>query len=401
MTEVKFWRLLYLKNWDHVTDYLSDSSIPFKEKRNSVNYVTSNGESTLLWATKVAPFNIIEKLLEVGDEEILLKQDINGMTPLHCACLYSTPEVIELLIQVGGKDLALKQDIDGWTALHIACRYSDSLRNPINHLIEVGEKNLVKKRDKYGNTALHLLCEGNKPPLDIIDKMVAVGGRSLLSKRNHKNRLAIDSIIENTEISEDLKGQYIQSLRVKGEMIVVSDLVPIHDDHVSPDRSMPIAQDTDMLELLQLKETSKNQNSLIEELKAQNKILMQQNEDLKKQNQELVLSTQLHHSKIGEERDIHSIQKDIQEKIQRTMHHHFDELKSIHQDLTQQVNSCLNNLQTQISDEHGELIVRLQTLEHLILDRKETNPTFSCTEQLLDNGTSNTSVMKESKDDEN
>ena len=123
MTEVKFWRLLYLKNWDHVTDYLSDSSIPFKEKRNSVNYVTSNGESTLLWATKVAPFNIIEKLLEVGDEEILLKQDINGMTPLHCACLYSTPEVIELLIQVGGKDLALKQDIDGWTALHIACRY--------------------------------------------------------------------------------------------------------------------------------------------------------------------------------------------------------------------------------------------------------------------------------------
>lgn len=399
--------MLYLKDWDEITHYLDDSSIPFKEKRISVNSITSNGESTLLWASKVAPFHIIEKLLEVGDTEVLLKQDVNGMSPLHCACLYSTPEVIELLIQVGGKDLVLKQDVDGWTALHIACRYSESMRNPINKLIDVGEKQLVKKRDKYGNTALHLLCEDSKPPLDIIEKMVSVGGRSLLSKRNDKDRLAIDSIIENTDLSDDLKGQYMQSLKVKGEMIVVSDLVPIHDDNIQDNRSSPVAQGTDMLELLQLKETSKTQSSLIEELKAQNEILMRQNEKLKKQNEELQLSAQLYRNEIEEEKNVKSEKDgksvlDEQEKIQILMNEQFQELKSSHQDLTRQLNSELNNLKTQISDQHGDVVERLQNLEHLFLQRRENNLPESCSESAVDKGTiPNDSVMQELDHDEN
>lgn len=374
--------MLYLKNWDDISDYLDDSSISFKEKRNSVNSVTSNGESTLLWASKVAPFHITEKLLEVGDKEVLLKQDANGMTPLHCACLYSTPEVIGLLIQVGGKDIVLKQDVDGWTALHIACRYPDSLRNSIHQLIDVGENQLVKKRDKYGNTALHLLCESSKPPLDIIEKMVSVGGRRLLSKRNDKNRLAIDSIIENTDISDELKGQCMQSMKVKGEMIVVSDLVPIHVDNPSDNGSSPVAHESNMLELLQLKESSKIQSSLIEELKAQNENLMRQNKELKKQNEELELSIKLHHNTMEDEENDQLVPKssesslNAQENIQITIHEQVQELKSIYQDLLRQFNSDLNNLKMQIFDQHEDINARLQKIEHLIAEQKE-----SCSEQ--------------------
>jgi hypothetical protein len=244
--------MLLHEEWLEAAAFLKSSDISTEEKALAVNYINTDGCSTLLLAAlHGAHLSLIKQILNVGDVNVLLKGTAgSGWTPLiiacdrydhsqvgkdhldfiklliqvggkdlvcrvdgslrtalHWACDKVTPysEVIRLLLACGGKDLLLKVDCDNNTALHNICMQQNVPVDVIKSLIEKGGKDVCRLKNKKGETALQLYCRVKCPVVDVVENFVAAGGKEVLNAMDIHERKAIDEIMDNKHIDNDVK----------------------------------------------------------------------------------------------------------------------------------------------------------------------------------------------------
>jgi hypothetical protein len=116
----RLWNMLLHEEWLEAAAFLKSSETSSEEKARAVNYINTDGCSTLLLAAlHGAHLSLIKQILKIGDIDVLLKGTAgSGWTPLIIACdRYDHSQVgkdhldfIKLLIQVGGKDLVCRVD---------------------------------------------------------------------------------------------------------------------------------------------------------------------------------------------------------------------------------------------------------------------------------------------------
>lgn len=128
-------------------------------------------------------FKRLKSIIDVGDKDLLLKQNTEGETALHLACkcylinqqwqTYQT-SLMELFLTIGGKDLVMIQDEQGRSALHVACFHSVD-ESIVRNLVQLGGKDLVQLLDGSGKSAVHHghcvdIVESVNPPFRNIQK---------------------------------------------------------------------------------------------------------------------------------------------------------------------------------------------------------------------------------------
>ena len=130
---------------------------------------------------------VIEKLLEIGGEDLVLVQGDLG-TSLHVLLTQENfcDEIvmaIRLLLKVGGEKLALAQDSQaGRTALHYACLRGDEFcPRIVQDLLESGGNKVLYTTAEDGITALHCCAASdmNKYTISIVDLLLKAGGKRL------------------------------------------------------------------------------------------------------------------------------------------------------------------------------------------------------------------------------
>lgn len=248
----RLWNMLLHEEWLEAAAFLKSSDSSSEEKALAVNYINTDGCSTLLLAAlHGAHLSLIKQILKIGDVDVLLKGTAgSGWTPLiiacdrydhsqvgkdhldfiklliqvggkdlvcrvdgslrtalHWACDKVTPysEVIRLLLECGGKDLLLKVDCDNNTALHHICMQQNAPVDVIKLLIEKGGKDICRIRNKKGENALQLYCKVKCPVIDVVEDFVAAGGKEVLHATDMNERKAIDEIMDNKHIDNDVK----------------------------------------------------------------------------------------------------------------------------------------------------------------------------------------------------
>jgi len=154
--------------------------------------------------TDIVDNGAVEKILTMIDEggkdllitspESLLYRSIHMKAPV---------EIINKLIEVGGKELVMKKNLDFDTSLHIAFE-SNAVVDVVTKLIEVGGKELLIAKDCYGYTVLHYACS-TPTSLEIIKMMIDLGGRDLLEQMNDENGLIVVNLVlaESRALDDD------------------------------------------------------------------------------------------------------------------------------------------------------------------------------------------------------
>jgi hypothetical protein len=96
------YELIDKKEWYRAKDLLSPTNIlGYNEKVRQVRYTNPNGGFTPLHRAVYlkAPFELIKFIVNIGETNVLEKQDKYGSTPLHSACTVGSPEeVVKFLI---------------------------------------------------------------------------------------------------------------------------------------------------------------------------------------------------------------------------------------------------------------------------------------------------------------
>lgn len=198
--DVRFWNMLLHEEWLDAAAFLKSNETSLAEKALAVNYLNTDGCSTLLLAAlHGAHLSLIQQILNVGNVDILLKGTAgSGWTPLIIACdRYDHSQTgkdhldfIQLLIDVGGKDLVCRVDDSQRTALHWACDKLTPYPEVIGLLIKAGGKELLTKTDKDHNTALHQLCL-QQPSHEVIKLLIRAGGKDVCRARNSRGEIAL------------------------------------------------------------------------------------------------------------------------------------------------------------------------------------------------------------------
>ena len=95
-----------------------------------------------------APMEVISRLLEVGDEDLLFQTNNGGRNVLHVVSGWTSPDTIRELIRLGGKELVMAKSTTafGVTALDQICMNADISIDIISTLIDIGGKELVMMR---------------------------------------------------------------------------------------------------------------------------------------------------------------------------------------------------------------------------------------------------------------
>eukprot|EP01114_Cavostelium_apophysatum_P018114 TRINITY_DN5534_c0_g1_i3.p1 TRINITY_DN5534_c0_g1~~TRINITY_DN5534_c0_g1_i3.p1 ORF type:complete len:889 (+),score=213.79 TRINITY_DN5534_c0_g1_i3:508-3174(+) len=104
---------------------------------------------------------MMEYLVHLLGPEAYNEQDVQGWTPLHCACLAASWDIIFLLLKLPHLDASLRTK-EGETALHILARASNvsNLDDIIKLMIERGVD--INAQSTTGETALHFCAlKGN------------------------------------------------------------------------------------------------------------------------------------------------------------------------------------------------------------------------------------------------
>ena len=149
---------------------------------------------------------------------LLQKNKEDGWTAFHHACGNDAPfEILNKIVEIGGKELIEAKADGGWTSLHFACKYGVSKQELLQYLISVGGRDLVIQKDDLGWTALHEWCNnflGMKADVfqEVIKLFIDVGGEELLSSRNQNNETALDIIANNSEVSQEARQELIAAV---------------------------------------------------------------------------------------------------------------------------------------------------------------------------------------------
>ncbi len=127
--------------------------------------------------------DIVKTIMDIAGEEIISNTDKSGWNCLHIACLYNAPiEIIELLLQFGGNDMVMKRDKYGSTPLLLLSSFENV--SVMQKLAEVGGKELLMIQNYAGSNILHKVCAAkNGDVTNFIKMLLEVGGKDLaLSK---------------------------------------------------------------------------------------------------------------------------------------------------------------------------------------------------------------------------
>jgi ankyrin repeat protein len=127
-----------------------------------------DGLTALHWACcNPPPVWVFRALLEHQEPflQAACTKDMNGMTPLQCACACRAPvEVISLLVQACPECVKIS-DYDFWTPLHfiVSCVRKEELVlryvHKVSEILLATMPRLASAEDSRGNTALRSLCE--------------------------------------------------------------------------------------------------------------------------------------------------------------------------------------------------------------------------------------------------
>lgn len=131
----------------------------------------------------------------ISDSEINInKVDVWGRTPLHTACMRSSPEIIKELLKVDGID-ANKTDYEDWTPLNIACIES----NPEFVKVLLDDDRVdINKADNKGCTPLHTACgKGNTE----IVKMLLDNEKIDVNKMDSKGRTPLYAACREIDVN--------------------------------------------------------------------------------------------------------------------------------------------------------------------------------------------------------
>eukprot|EP00551_Chaetoceros_affinis_P007999 CAMPEP_0203681384 /NCGR_PEP_ID=MMETSP0090-20130426/42563_1 /ASSEMBLY_ACC=CAM_ASM_001088 /TAXON_ID=426623 /ORGANISM="Chaetoceros affinis, Strain CCMP159" /LENGTH=705 /DNA_ID=CAMNT_0050549847 /DNA_START=89 /DNA_END=2203 /DNA_ORIENTATION=+ len=136
---------------DHeILAFLNDETYTTEEKRNALFQRTILGVSALSWAVRRnMDLPIIEKMLEIGGKELVMKRNTNAETPLHYAAFCgSSHNVVKAIVEKGCEEVLLSQDIRGNTPMHYLCAWHPDPKI-IKDIADIGQKGALMVTNKY------------------------------------------------------------------------------------------------------------------------------------------------------------------------------------------------------------------------------------------------------------
>ena len=164
-------------------------------------------ESVLHYACKYnLPIEIVTKLIEKGDQELLLMKCARSKTALHYACKTGADslEIVNALIDAGGKELVMQKTFDGETALFDAVE-NDAPMEVISRLLEEGDDDILFQTNTHGQNVLQVVS-GWPTSSDTIRELIRLGGKELVMTQSTTafGITALDQICMNTDIPIDI-----------------------------------------------------------------------------------------------------------------------------------------------------------------------------------------------------
>ena len=136
-----------------------------------VNVKDSEGLTPLHLACSRGNKRVADVLLQMPQIEVNMI-DSRRHTALHDACIVGDPEVVEWLLQKGADPL--KENDDGMTPLHLACQSGHT--DAVNLIMKYGSKHnqlLISASDAKKNTPLHLASSSGAT--EIVKTLVKYG----------------------------------------------------------------------------------------------------------------------------------------------------------------------------------------------------------------------------------
>ncbi len=113
--------------------------------------------------------------------------DVDGYTPLLCACWKGHKEVVQLLVSRGAS--LTTKDLTGKTAMSLACKegHIAAAEFILRHSLDRGETEAISMVDNSGNTCLHYACQTGS--LEIVDILLeSSAAKFLLDRTNELNQ---------------------------------------------------------------------------------------------------------------------------------------------------------------------------------------------------------------------
>jgi ankyrin repeat protein len=117
--------------------------------------------------------DLIRQLID-EDPKALTKQDSEGWTPLHLACLHhrNSPEILHCLLDRCPPEAIGLSNSHGFTPLHDACMWGLSIEI-IRRMILMHPKALRMLTNEFGDSPLHCACDSFRPSLDVIQLLAS------------------------------------------------------------------------------------------------------------------------------------------------------------------------------------------------------------------------------------
>jgi len=137
-----------------------------------------------------APHSIVEKLVQLGGKEFVLRKSVDGWIPLHWVRRSTAIETVKLLVEVGGVETIRNQDSWGLLPLHWGSDRDLDIEG-IKYLVENGGDDTVLVTDNEGRLPIHCACDNDFASVEVIDYLVKVGGKETLHKPTKNGELPI------------------------------------------------------------------------------------------------------------------------------------------------------------------------------------------------------------------
>jgi len=154
--------------------------------RANIEHKDRSGRTALACAAGAKDPACMNLLLAAGSN--ISQANLRGQTPLHEAIVNGQEQnAWELLSTAGGPDLVVRQDSEGKTCLH--CSAEKGMQLLALSLLAQGGLELLRKCTVDGRTALHFAAERGSPML--CKRMLEIGGADIAKMRSSQGRTCL------------------------------------------------------------------------------------------------------------------------------------------------------------------------------------------------------------------
>lgn len=164
-----------------------------------INTLNRHGQSALHTACFHSLPKVVHALIEKMSPSSLQQCDNQGLSPLHHAACRNSVDIILDLLRVLPKEARVVKSLCGRTPLHRACLTTSPL-NVISALLSEMPKEAIGWTDSGGNTLLHAVCERaldvfedhykDVPVLPIVDTLLKTSAIDV-DRRNERGNTAL------------------------------------------------------------------------------------------------------------------------------------------------------------------------------------------------------------------